>query len=298
MIISEVRRPRSDVRGSRRSERGIRFVVADQSDSRAVKFGYEEFDLSAASTYPLASRRSKANAADFARPTFRQPRRSPASIDSLPKSSRRPTSRRSSPRCGRRATADTASSGGIGAHVAQDRDSRRSHRFDGARFVSAIATNGAGVIHDFELALSGSTSEDVDEALGPGRFGMAEETGTALNGAINAGVAPAGARLKSWSTTCIHGAADAHRQRPRRRGRLEIPVTVHVGIGTDIIHMHKDASGAASARAAFETSATSSPTSRGWRTGSISTADPPSSCRRSSSRPSRWREITAVRWPA
>ena len=43
--------------------------------------------------------------------------------------------------------------------------------------MSALATNGAGVIHDFEVALSGATSEDVDEALGPGRFGMAEETG-------------------------------------------------------------------------------------------------------------------------
>ncbi len=48
-------------------------------------------------------------------------------------------------------------------------------------FVSALAMNGAGAIHDFEIALSGATSEDVDEALGPGRFGMAEETGTELN---------------------------------------------------------------------------------------------------------------------
>ena len=56
-------------------------------------------------------------------------------------------------------------------------------------FVSAIATNGAAVIHDFEIALVGATSEDVDEALGPGRFGMAEETGRLLNGAINDGVA-------------------------------------------------------------------------------------------------------------
>jgi len=54
--------------------------------------------------------------------------------------------------------------------------------------VSALAMNGAGVIHDFELALSGSTSEDVEEALGPGRFGMAEETGSLLNAAITRGV--------------------------------------------------------------------------------------------------------------
>ena len=55
-------------------------------------------------------------------------------------------------------------------------------------FVSALATNGAGIIHDFEIALAGSTSEDVDEALGPGRFGMAEETGALLNRAITEGV--------------------------------------------------------------------------------------------------------------
>ena len=51
-------------------------------------------------------------------------------------------------------------------------------------YVSALAMNGAGVIHDFEIALSGATSEDVEEALGPGRFGMAEETGRLLNDAI------------------------------------------------------------------------------------------------------------------
>ena len=54
-------------------------------------------------------------------------------------------------------------------------------------FVSAIATNGAAVIHDFEVALVGATSEDVDESLGPGRFGMAEETGRLLNEAIVSG---------------------------------------------------------------------------------------------------------------
>src|SRR5262249_1405678 len=55
-------------------------------------------------------------------------------------------------------------------------------------FVSAPAVNGAAIIHDFEIALVGATSEDVDEALGPRRFGMAEETGRLLNAAINGGV--------------------------------------------------------------------------------------------------------------
>ena len=56
-------------------------------------------------------------------------------------------------------------------------------------YVSAIALNGAGLIHDYEIALSGSTSEDVDAALGKGQFGMSEETGRGLNEIIAAGVA-------------------------------------------------------------------------------------------------------------
>jgi hypothetical protein len=113
-------------------------------------------------------------------------------------------------------------------------------------FVSAIATNGAAIIHDFEIALAGATSEDVDESLGPGRFGMAEETGHLLNAAINDGVAAGlgigqsvsrflGARQPPFARSSILAAA----------ARLDIPVTVHVAIGTDIIHMHPAASGAA-----------------------------------------------------
>ncbi len=113
-------------------------------------------------------------------------------------------------------------------------------------FVSAIATNGAGVIHDFEIALVGATSEDVDEALGPGRFGMAEETGRLLNGAINDGVA-AGLGLGQAVTGFL---AKKEPQYARASvlaaaARLGIPVTVHVAVGTDIIHMHPTASGAA-----------------------------------------------------
>jgi len=113
-------------------------------------------------------------------------------------------------------------------------------------FVSALATNGAGIIHDFELAIAGSTSEDVDEALGPGRFGMAEETGELLNAAINDGVMQGlglgqsvARRLRELSP------AQAHLSVLAAADRLQIPITVHVAIGTDIIHMHPRASGAA-----------------------------------------------------
>jgi hypothetical protein len=113
-------------------------------------------------------------------------------------------------------------------------------------FVSAIATNGATIIHDFEVALVGSTSEDVDEALGPGRFGMAEETGRLLNGAINDGVA-AGLGIGQSVTRYLASKQPQHERSSilAAAARLEIPVTVHVAIGTDITHMHPAASGAA-----------------------------------------------------
>jgi hypothetical protein len=112
-------------------------------------------------------------------------------------------------------------------------------------FVSAIATNGATVIHDFEIALAGATSEDVGEALGPGQFGMADETGRLLNGAINDGVR-AGLGIGQAVGKFLHEKQPlfARTSVLASAARLDIPVTVHVAIGTDIIHMHPAASGA------------------------------------------------------
>ena len=111
-------------------------------------------------------------------------------------------------------------------------------------FVSAVATNGAAVIHDFEVALVGATSEDVDESLGPGLFGMADETGRLLNGAINEGVA-AGLGIGQSVTKYLagHEPQFARSSILAAAARLQIPVP-HI-IGTDIIHMHPAASGAA-----------------------------------------------------
>jgi hypothetical protein len=113
-------------------------------------------------------------------------------------------------------------------------------------FVSAIATNGAGLIHDFEIALVGATSEDVDEALGPGKFGMAEETATLLNRAINEGVAKGdGIGQSVGRFLAEHHAQFSRYSIAAAAFRLQIPMTVHVAIGTDITHMHPAASGAA-----------------------------------------------------
>jgi hypothetical protein len=210
-----------------------------------VKFGYEEFDLSGVKTYPLSSRRSKANAADFASAYVTGGGVS-GLVSSMP--SILAGADFKAIVVALRAARDGARGivWGLGAHVLKTGLSPVLINLMERGFVSAIATNGAGVIHDFELALSGATSEDVDEALGPGRFGMAEETGRELNAAINRGVA-AGHGLGRSVVEYLHRLQPPHANISvlAAAGRLEVPVTVHVAIGTDIIHMHKDASGAA-----------------------------------------------------
>jgi hypothetical protein len=113
-------------------------------------------------------------------------------------------------------------------------------------YVSGLALNGAGIIHDFEMALVGETSEEVAEGLGAGKFGMAEETGSLLNQAVNEGV------VEGLGLGESVGAFLARRAPPHQKlsllvtaYRLAIPVTVHVAVGTDIIHMHPRASGEA-----------------------------------------------------
>lgn len=114
--------------------------------------------------------------------------------------------------------------------------------------VTAIAVNGAVVIHDFELALMGHTSEEVEAEIDSGRFGMAEETGRMINEAIVEGVKEGlgmgeavgryifrrRKQFPNWKTSLLATGV-----------QLGIPVTVHVAIGTDIIHMHPAADGAA-----------------------------------------------------
>ncbi len=114
--------------------------------------------------------------------------------------------------------------------------------------ISAVAMNGAVIIHDFELALLGHTSEEVDAEIDSGRFGMAEETGRMLNEAISRGVKDG----QGLGEAVGHYINRYKGQFPNRAtsilatgARLGIPVTVHVALGTDIIHMHPSADGAA-----------------------------------------------------
>jgi hypothetical protein len=210
-----------------------------------VPFPYEEFDLSGVRTYPLESRRSKARAEQFARPYT--PGSGVAGLVASMPDILAGSDFRSVVAALREAHRGNAGIvWGLGAHVIKTGLSPVVIDLMERGYVSAIATNGAGLIHDFEIALAGATSEDVDEALGPGRFGMAEETGRLLNAAINDGVA-AGQGIGQAVGAYLTARAPRHADKSiaAAAARLGIPLTAHVAIGTDVIHMHPSASGRA-----------------------------------------------------
>jgi hypothetical protein len=210
-----------------------------------MPFPYEEFDLSAIVTYPLASRQSNVKTTAFARPIALGATVGEF-LDALPLLL---------------AAADLKAVAcavveakrhaggvvwGLGAHVIKVGLGPIVIDLMERGFVSAIATNGAAVIHDFEIALGGGTSEDVDQTLGPGRFGMAEETGRLLNTAITEGVGAGLGLGQAVGRFLIERALPFGESSVlAAAARLGIPVTAHVAIGTDIIHMHPAASGAA-----------------------------------------------------
>ncbi len=112
-------------------------------------------------------------------------------------------------------------------------------------FLSCIAMNGAGVIHDFELALIGATTESVAHYIRDGRFGLWEET-SRIN-TIIANAAPNGYGLGEAVGKALHEGSFPHKNVSilAHAYRLGIPVTVHVGIGYDIIHEMPNCDGAA-----------------------------------------------------
>jgi hypothetical protein len=112
--------------------------------------------------------------------------------------------------------------------------------------VTALAMNGSCAIHDFELAYAGCTSEDVEAGLVEGAFGMAAETGEIVNRAVSEGIA------KGWGFGRALGETIRALRPPHEAlslfaaaVRLGLPATVHVAIGTDIVHMHPACDGAA-----------------------------------------------------
>lgn len=197
-------------------------------------------------TYPLASRKSKVKVADFGKPPSAKTSMTKF-LDSLPHILASEDLRRVLGAIHKARRERRAILWGIGGHVIKVGLGPVLIELMRRGFVSGIAMNGAALIHDFEIALAGSTSEDVDAGLGEGQFGMAEETGEYVNEMAKLAVRvrvgygeAAGQFLSSgvveanYPDSSVVMAAYKHR----------IPVTVHLAIGTDIPHMHRAADGA------------------------------------------------------
>ena len=112
--------------------------------------------------------------------------------------------------------------------------------------ISAIALNGAGIVHDTEIAMVGRTSEEVGDVLGSGAFGAAKETGEVVNAGINQG-AEKGLGLGEALGEYLLAQDFPYNNMSllATAKRLGIPLTVHVAMGTDIVHIHPSANGAA-----------------------------------------------------
>jgi len=204
-------------------------------------------------TYPLASRKSKVSVRDFAG-TPKTLGGFSAFLDSLPRILAGQDLRQLLEAVHRAKKQKKAVLWGIGGHVIKVGLGPLLIDLMKRGFVSGIAMNGAAMIHDFEIALAGNTSEDVEAGLGEGQFGMAQETGAGINEIaklahrirIGFGEA-AGQYLTSGILSTKYPEASVLVAAYRRR----IPVTVHVAIGTDIPHIHPAADGAAMGDATF-----------------------------------------------
>jgi hypothetical protein len=198
----------------------------------------EPLDLTGIETYSLQERPSKVSQQDFGRP-WEKGGSLRDFVDRLPNLLAGETLRQVAAAWVRARRGDRQVLLGMGAHPIKVGltpviiDLLRRH------LITGLALNGAGIVHDAEIAMVGRTSEDVDQVLGCGQFGMARETAEFINAAIAWGAGEGlglgeavGRRLlasdfpfKDLSLLAV-------------AAELEMPLTVHVAVGTDIIHLH------------------------------------------------------------
>jgi hypothetical protein len=198
-------------------------------------------------TYPLSSRKSKVSVADFAKP-FSSNASVTKFLESLPRILAAEDLRAVVQAIQQAKRSRKAILWGMGGHVIKTGLGPVIADLMRRGFVSGIAMNGAALIHDFEIALSGQTSEDVEAGLGEGKFGMATETGLFLNQiASTATFSGIGYGEAAGKFLAARNLAKQNAQASVlwNAYRLRIPVTVHLAIGTDISHVHPAADGAA-----------------------------------------------------
>jgi hypothetical protein len=197
-------------------------------------------------TYPLSARISKVTVRDFAKP----PRSASIAkfLDSLPKILAAQDLHDLAASIHAARKQKSAILWGLGGHVIKVGLAPVLIELMDKGFVSGIAMNGASLIHDFEIAMAGNTSEDVEAALGKGEFGMAQDTGWGINE-----IAKLAQRLHIGYGEAAGQYLTSGIVQPRcpdsslliAAYKRRIPVSIHLAIGTDIPHMHPAADGAA-----------------------------------------------------
>jgi hypothetical protein len=202
-------------------------------------------------TEPLSRRPSKVTVSDFARP-HRAGGSFASFLSALPRVLAGETLRALRDEIVRARSRRRPVVWGLGAHVLKVGLTPVVVDLMERGFVTAVALNGAGLVHDFEIAVAGQTSEDVDARLSTGAFGTARETGEEVNRAVVEG---------DRDGLGLGAALGRHlaNRRPRPRHleasllaaawRRGLPATVHVAVGTDVVHIHPSCDPAALGRA-------------------------------------------------
>lgn len=210
------------------------------------RYKAKPIDLSLIATYPLASRSSKVTTDDFASP-IKTTATISEFLDSLPNILAAGELRELAAAIRNAKEKRRGIIVGLGGHVIKTGLAPILIDLMNRGYVTGFAMNGSAMIHDFEIAVAGATSEDVDASLGSGSFGMAEETGRIINEAVSSG-----ARDELGMGEAV-GRHLEQRLKPAHAGKSllhtayqsSVPVTVHVAIGTDIVHIHPSADGGA-----------------------------------------------------
>jgi hypothetical protein len=195
-------------------------------------------ELSGLKTYPLESRKSKVDRADFAHP-WKHGGSLEDFLDRMPNILAAKDFRAVVSAIVKAHKANKPVVMAMGAHVIKVGLNPILIDLMARGIVTAIAMNGAGIIHDLELAMIGRTSEDVLEVLEQGAFGMAQETADFLNRAVaEAGKQELGLGQAVGRAIIAENLPFAKDSLFAAAVELDIPATVHVAIGTDITHIH------------------------------------------------------------
>jgi hypothetical protein len=201
-------------------------------------------NLESVSTHPLASRPSKVSLNDFARP-IEENSSIKDFLSSLPNILGVQSLQSVAAQMRRAKQLGKPIIWGLGGHVIKVGLAPVIIDLMKRGFVTAIAANGSVLVHDAEIALVGSTSEDVDATLGEGVFGAAEETGQLLNNAAREGMRD-GLGLGEALGRALIALKPRHRDYSLLCAAYQshIPFTAHITIGGDIAHFHPSADGA------------------------------------------------------